>query len=143
MLTLHLHSDPPLMPSLNHYSSQKLHSHGQLQPQERQQADPSLWLIAWHGRVRDVAIGACRNWCVQFVISSELQAKTLKMQYDFTIAFCRLLQTVSTLMQAYHTERLCEGCGDLCVRQLVRGVRDIGRAASLNFRYDLTIADQS
>ena len=78
---------------------------------------------------------------MQFVISAELRAKTLNIQYDFTIAIRRLLQTVSTLMQAYHTARSCEGCGDLCVQQFVRVVRDIGRAASLNFRYDLKIAD--
>ena len=88
-------------------------------------------------------IGACRNRCVQFVISSELRKKTLKMQYKFTIVVRRPLQTVSTLMQAYHTAQSCEGCGDFFVRRLVRGVRDIGRAASLNFRYDLKIADRS
>ena len=101
-------------------------------PQERQQADPSPWIITQHGRVRDVAI-TCINWCVQFVIFDELQAKTLKMQYDFTIAIRRPLRTVSTLMQASHTARSCEGCGNMCVRQFVRVVRDIGRAASLNF----------
>ena len=131
------------MPSLHNYSPQQLHSHGQLQPQESQKADPSPWLITRHGRVRDVAIGACRDWCMQFVILAELRAKTLKMQYDFTIAVCRPLRTVSTLMQAYHTARSCEACGDLCVQRLVCGVRGIGRAASLNFRYDLTIAYRS
>ena len=143
MPPLHLHSDPPLMPSLHNYSAQQLHSHGQLHPQEIQQADPSTWIITPQSQMRDVAIGVCRNWCVQFVILYELQAKTLKILYDFTIAVHRLLQTVSTLMQAYHTTWSCEGCGDLCVQQLVCGVRDIGRAASLNFQYDLTISDRS
>ena len=78
---------------------------------------------------------------MQFLISTELRAKTLKMKYNFTIAVRRPLRNVSTLMQTYHTAQSCDGCGDLCVRRLVRGVRDIGRAASLNFRYDLTIAD--
>ena len=121
------------MPSLHHYSAQKLHSHGQLQPQERQQADPSPWLIARHGRMRNVEI-ACRNRCVQFVILAELRAKTMTMLYDFTIANLRPLRTVSTLMQAYHTARLCDGCDDLCVQRLVRVVRDIALAAPLNFR---------
>ena len=142
MLPLHPHSAPLLMPSLHHYSSQQLHSHGQLQPQERQKADSSPWLISWHGRVSYVAI-ACRNWCLNFVISAELRSKTLKMQYNFTIAIKRLLRTVSTLMQAYHTERSCEDCSDFCVQRLVRVVCNIGRSASLNFRYDLTIADRS
>ena len=93
--------------------------------------------------MRYVAIGACINWYVQFVISAELRAKMLKMQYDFTIAVRRPLRAFSTLMQDCHTARSCEGCVDLCVQQLVSGVRDIGRAASLNFRYDLTIADRS
>ena len=132
MTPLHLHSATPLMPYLHHYSVQQLHYHGQFQPQERQQADPSPWIIARHGRVRDVAI-ACRNWCVQFVILAELRAKTLKMQYDLTIAIHRSLRTISTLMQAYHTARLCEGCGDMCVRRLVHVVCDIRRAESLNF----------
>ena len=88
-------------------------------------------------------IGACNNRCVRFVISVELRAASLNMQYDFTIAVRRPLRTVSNLMQAYHTSRSCEGCGDFCVRKLVRGVRDIGRAASLNFQYELTIADRS
>ena len=79
---------------------------------------------------------------MQFMISAELRAKMLKMQYDFTVAIRRPLRTVSTLMQAYHIARSCEGCGDLCVQQLVRVVRDIGQVASLNFRYDLTIADR-
>ena len=140
---LHIHSAPPLLPFLHHYSAQQLHSLGQLQPQELQQADPSPWLIAHHSRVRDVAIGACRNWCVQFVISAEFQSKTLKMQYDSTIAVRRPLRTILSLMQAYHTARSCEGCGDLCVRRLVHGVHNIGQAASLNFQYDLTIADRS
>ena len=47
-----------------------------------------------------------------------------------TIAVHRTLQTVSTLMQAYRTSRSCEGCGDLCVRRLVREVSDIGLIAS-------------
>ena len=77
------------------------------------------------------------------MISAELRAKTLNMQYDFTIEICRPLQTVSTLMQVYHTARSCEGRGYLCVQRLVRVVRDIGQAASLKFRYDLMIADRS
>ena len=90
-----------------------------------------------------MAIGACRNQCLQFVVLAELRAKMLKMEYDFTITVRRHLRTVSTLMQAYHTERSCEECGDLCVRQLVRGVCDIVQAASLNFQYYLTIAHLS
>ena len=76
--------------------------------------------------MRDVAIGVCSNWCVRFVISVELRTSLLNMQYDFKIVVRRPLQTVSTLMQAYCTARLCEGCGDVCVRRLVRGVCDIG-----------------
>ena len=133
MPPLHLHSYPPLLPSLNHYSAQKLHFHGQLQIQERQQADPSPCIIARRGRVRDVAIGACSNRCVRCVLSAELRAKTLNMQYDFTISVHRPLWTVLTLMQAYRKARLCEGCGDFCVRRLVRGVCDIGWIASSVF----------
>ena len=143
MPPLNPHSDPPMMPSLHHYKAQQLHSHVKFQPQERHQADPSPLLIARHGWVRDMSIGACRNRRMQFVISSELREKTLKMQYDFTIAVRRPLQTASTLMQAYRTARSCEGYGYLCVRRLVHGVCDIGRAASLNFRYELKIADRS
>ena len=116
MPPLHPRSAPPLMPSLHHYSAQQLHSHGQLQPQERQKADSSPWLISWHGRVRYVAI-ACRNWCLNFVISAELRSKTLKVKYNFMVTIHRPLRTVSTLMQAYHTARSCEGCADFCVRQ--------------------------
>ena len=126
MPPLHISSAPPLLPSLHHYSAQKLHYHGQLQPRERQQADPYPLIIAHHGQVRDVAIGVCSNQCVRFVISVELRAAYFKMQYNFTIEVRRPLLTVSTLMQAYCTARLCEGCGDLRVRKLVRGVRDIG-----------------
>ena len=133
MPPLHINSAPPLMSSLNHYSSQQLRYHGQLQPQDRQQADPSPYIVVRYGRVSDVSI-ACRNLCVQFVISAELRAKTFNMQYDFTISICRPLQTVLTLMQACHTARLCEGCGDLCVRRFVRVFCD--------FRYELTIADR-
>ena len=131
MPPLHHHSDPPLMPSLHNYSAQH---------PEWQQADPSPWLIVRHGLVRDVAI-ACRKRCMHFVISADLRAKMLNMRYDFTITIRRPLQTVSTLMQDYHTAWSCEGCGDLCVRKLVHEVHGIGRAESLNFRYDLTIAD--
>ena len=76
--------------------------------------------------MRDVAIGVCSNWCVRFMILAELRANMLNMQYNFTIAVCRPLQTVSNLIQAYRTARSCEGCGDFCVRRLVCGVRDIG-----------------
>ena len=48
--------------------------------------------------MRDVAIGACSNWCVHFVIPDEMQAKMLNMQYDFTIAVHRPLRTVLNLM---------------------------------------------
>ena len=115
MPPLHLPSAPTLLPSLHHYSAQQLHFRGQLQPQERQQAGPSTWIIARQDWVRDVAIGPCSNWCVRFVISSELQAKTLNMKYNFAIAVRRPLRTVSTLMQAYRIARSCEGCGDLCM----------------------------
>ena len=47
-----------------------------------------------------------------------------------TIAVLRPLRTVLTLMQAYRTSQLCEGYDDLCVRRLVRGVRDISLIAS-------------
>ena len=53
----------------------------------------------------------------------------LNMQYDFTIAVCRPLQTVSTLMKVYRTTRSCEGCGDWCVQQSVREFHDIGLIA--------------
>ena len=53
------------------------------------------------------------------------------MQYNFTIAVCRPLRTVSTLMQAYRTTRSCEGCGDLCMWRLVLGVCDISWIARI------------
>ena len=54
----------------------------------------------------------------------------LNILLSLTIAVLRPLQTISTLMQAYRISWLCEGCGNLCMRQLVRGVRDIGLIAS-------------
>ena len=54
----------------------------------------------------------------------------LNIILSLTITVCRPLWTVSTLMQAYPTSRSCEGCGDLCVRRLVRGFREIGLIAS-------------
>ena len=36
--------------------------------------------------MRDVAICACGDWCVGFVISVELRAASLNLRYDFTIA---------------------------------------------------------
>ena len=54
----------------------------------------------------------------------------LNISLSLTIAVRRPLWTVSTLMQAYRTARSCEGCGNLCVRKLVCGVRYIGLIAS-------------
>ena len=54
----------------------------------------------------------------------------LNIILSLRITVCRLLWTVSILMQAYRTSRSCEGCGDLCVRLLVCGIRDIGLIAS-------------
>ena len=54
----------------------------------------------------------------------------LNIILSLTIAGHRPLRSVSTLMQDYLTARLCEGCGDLCVERLVRGVRDINLITS-------------
>ena len=54
----------------------------------------------------------------------------LNIILSITIAVHRPLQTVLTLMQDYRTSRSCEGCVNLCMRQLVCGVRDIGLIAS-------------
>ena len=112
---------------------------------ERQQADPSPWLIARHSQVRDVAIGVCGNRCVRFVILVELQALLLNMKYDFTIAFQRPLRTVSTLMQAYHMEQSRAGCGiGTCGNWYVGFLILVElQAESLNLRYDLMIKDPS